>query len=342
MVARLPKLEDNENDETNNDNESETQNTSSCSHNETTESILHRNEIQSSLFNSEENEDNHSPSTCSTVDGVTPSINQNPAKSNARSQTKSDIETSSLSSPIQQTPISNEINPPKVNNGYRKGSASTPTSLQVLGTVGAHPISKLDCVKAIFHNGGVCIIGKDRIPSGYQIEKNATATPMPFDVNIATAKRIGYNKSNTTIGHVCLPVNLPSAASLSRDKRNSQNMTVWIDFQVLEHCDTGFVIGIDTLQKVNGFNVLMHPTRGVIITNVPYLTKPLRIPIADNQALQERTRPRSKGSLAQKSHSNTTAQTHLMRINTQFSELQVVTRQSNTGRPPAHLSDQVK
>ena len=132
VVARLPKLEDNENDETNNDNESETQNTSSCSHNETTESILHRNEIQSSLFNSEENEDNHSPSTCTTVDSVTPSINQNPAKSNVRSQTSSYIETSSTSttssipSSVQQTPISNAIKllptaaryAPKVNNGY--------------------------------------------------------------------------------------------------------------------------------------------------------------------------------------------------------------------------------
>jgi len=114
---------------------------------------------------------------------------------------------------------------------------------------------------------------------------------MLFDVSITTAKRIGYNKSNTIIGYVCLPVNLLSAASLSHDKQNSQNMTVWIDFQVLEHCDTGFVIGIYTLQKVNGFNVLMHSTQGFNIINVPNLTKPIQIPIADNKTPQERTRP---------------------------------------------------
>ena len=67
---------------------------------------------------------------------------------------------------------------------------STLTSLQVLGTIGAHSITKLDCIKGIFRHGEVCVIGKDRTPSGFQIGKKTTATPTLFDITIATAKRI--------------------------------------------------------------------------------------------------------------------------------------------------------
>ena len=56
----------------------------------------------------------------------------------------------------------------------------------------------------------------------------------------------GIGKSATkTQGFVLLPVYLPNTSTLSGDKRNAQVLLLWVEFQVVNECKTGFLIGRD-------------------------------------------------------------------------------------------------
>jgi len=56
----------------------------------------------------------------------------------------------------------------------------------------------------------------------------------------------GIGKSATKAqGFVLVPVYLPNTSALSGDKRNSQVLCLWVEFQVVDECKTGFLIGRD-------------------------------------------------------------------------------------------------
>ena len=116
-------------------------------------------------------------------------------------------------------------------------------------------------IRGILVKGGVSSIARNYIPKGFKLL---------------------VAKSDAAL-KVTLPVYFPNAAFLSRDKRkgNARTLKVWIEFQIIEDCNSVFSIGQDSI-KANGLNLDIDRWKSIVeIRNVANSIKPFRIPIVN-------------------------------------------------------------
>jgi hypothetical protein len=88
---------------------------------------------------------------------------------------------------------------------------------------------------------------------------------------------IGHAETST-LGFVVLPIFLPNVAAMSGDERSGEILRIPIEFQVVENCKAGFLIGRDAMK---GYKMDIWESAGYISITRPNNAGPIRIPIAD-------------------------------------------------------------
>jgi len=101
------------------------------------------------------------------------------------------------------------------------------------------------------------------VPSSYPIMKSPVT---PAFAGIGTSQ-------TTTQGYVVLPIYLPNVAAMNGSK-NGQVVKINVEFQVVERCLAGFLLGIDAMR---GYKMVIDTARGHI--SFETFSPPIRVPI---------------------------------------------------------------
>lgn len=143
--------------------------------------------------------------------------------------------------------------------------------------VGIQPHPNQPLQNGVTDTGASCIIEESLVPPNYPI----MASPLkPVFQSI--------EKGQTPAkGYVVLPVHLPNAAAMSGDDRHVRVDKIWMEFQVVDSCPAGFLIGMDALKAYKWSIDLPAMT----ITLKGY-DPPIRIPITDTQKNTQKIDPR--------------------------------------------------
>jgi hypothetical protein len=129
-----------------------------------------------------------------------------------------------------------------------------------------HPTNPLQ--DGVTDTGASCIIEEGLVPPNYPIMESPLKPVFQSIGNGQTPAR----------GYVVLPVHLPNAAAMSGDDRHARVAKIWMEFQVVEKCPAGFLIGMDALKAYKWSIDLPAMT----ITLKGY-DPPIRIPITDTK-----------------------------------------------------------
>ena len=120
--------------------------------------------------------------------------------------------------------------------------------------IGAEPSQEEELKSGIADSGGASLIEKDLVSEGYEIKES----PLLPEFS-------GIGKSRTSIlGYVVLPVYLPNVPVMSGDERHGEVVKIMIEFQIVEHCPAGFLIGRDALK---GYKITIDEDHGHLIFN---------------------------------------------------------------------------
>jgi len=109
----------------------------------------------------------------------------------------------------------------------------------VRASLGGPPSDTNPLISGVCDSGGSCIIPRRNVPTNSVIIQ-APLNPVSFE-------GIG-GKSASTIGYIVIPTYFPNHAALSNDKRSAKILMLQIEYQVIEECKTGFLIGRDALK----------------------------------------------------------------------------------------------
>ena len=132
--------------------------------------------------------------------------------------------------------------------------------------VGSQPSPSRPLRTGVIDSGGPSIIAKDLIPDTYTI-LNSPLKPV----------FAGIGESRTASGgYVVLPVHLPNSAAMSGDERSARIAKLWIEFQVVESCPAGFLLGVDA---ISAYKMIIDYLKATIHLNA--MQPPMKIPIAD-------------------------------------------------------------
>jgi hypothetical protein len=132
--------------------------------------------------------------------------------------------------------------------------------------VGTSPNAGRPLKTGVVDSGGPSIIARHLVPKSFTIRD----TPLrPVFGGIGDSKTPAH-------GYVVLSVHLPNASALSGDARNARVAKIWVEFQVVEKCPVGYLIGVDAIQAYK--MILDYQKSSIILTA---FANPLRIPIAD-------------------------------------------------------------
>ena len=87
----------------------------------------------------------------------------------------------------------------------------------------------------------------------------------------------GLGKSRTTTeGYVVMPVYLPSAAAMAGDTRKARIAKITVEFQVVEHCPAGFLLGRDAMKA---YKMVIDEENSAIWVNS--IVPPIKVPITE-------------------------------------------------------------
>ena len=87
----------------------------------------------------------------------------------------------------------------------------------------------------------------------------------------------GLGKSRTTTeGYVVMPVYLPSAAAMAGDTRKARIAKIMVEFQVVEHCPAGFLLGRDAMKA---YKMVIDEENSAIWVNS--IVPPIKVPITE-------------------------------------------------------------
>src|SRR5579862_2887125 len=156
--------------------------------------------------------------------------------------------------------------------------------------LGLEPSEKADLHKRIADSRGASIIEKRLTPPGYPVMKSPVT---PTFAGIGTSQ-------TSTLGYVVLPIYLPNVAAMNGSK-NGQVVKIDVEFQVVERCPAGFLLGIDAMR---GYKMVIDTVRGHI--SFESFSPPLRVPIvASSRYEREKYDPRifSTETVSLKPHS---------------------------------------
>jgi hypothetical protein len=132
--------------------------------------------------------------------------------------------------------------------------------------IGESPAADRPLQDGVADTGGPSIICKRMVPENYTILES----PMKPVFG-------GIGNSRTPVkGYVVLPVHLPNAAAMSGDERNARVAKLWIEFQVVDQCPAGFLIGVDAISAYK--MDIDYPKLSITLTA---LDPPMRVPIVD-------------------------------------------------------------
>jgi hypothetical protein len=132
--------------------------------------------------------------------------------------------------------------------------------------VGAQPSPNRPLQSGVCDSGGSTIIDKRLVPNSYTILES----PMkPVFGGLSGSK-------TQTLGYAVLPVYFPNAVAISGDDRSARIAKVWLEFQVVDDCPAGFLVGMDT---ISAYKMSIEVPKGFISLNA--FNPPFRIPIAD-------------------------------------------------------------
>jgi RNase H-like domain found in reverse transcriptase/Reverse transcriptase (RNA-dependent DNA polymerase)/Integrase zinc binding domain/Chromo (CHRromatin Organisation MOdifier) domain len=136
----------------------------------------------------------------------------------------------------------------------------------VRGTLGKPPDEDRPCITGVVDSGGSCIIAKDQVPSDIPIRES------PLNPQFEGIGR----KSAGTIGYAVVPTYLPNLAALKGDRRAAKVLLLWIEYQVVEQCRTGFLIGRDALKA---YSIDIQESIGNIL--IHHQGQEFKIPISE-------------------------------------------------------------
>jgi len=137
----------------------------------------------------------------------------------------------------------------------------------VQGWIGIEPSADNPLICGVVDTGGPSFIDKSLIPRGYKV------LPSPLEPQFR-----GVSESTVgTKGYVVLPIYLPNAAALSGDQRRAQIAKLMVEFQVLERCTAGYLIGRDALRP---YHAIVDEQRDRI--TFPQFDPKIHVPFADN------------------------------------------------------------
>ena len=136
----------------------------------------------------------------------------------------------------------------------------------VRGTLGKPPDENHPCITGVVDSGGSCIIAKHQVPANIPIHES------PLNPQF---EGIG-GKSAGTIGYAVVPTYLPNLAALKGDRRAAKVLLLWIEYQVVDQCRTGFLIGRDALKA---YSIDIQESVGAII--IHHQGQEFKIPISE-------------------------------------------------------------
>jgi hypothetical protein len=132
--------------------------------------------------------------------------------------------------------------------------------------VGVQPSASRPLSTGVVDSGGPSIIARRLVPNSYTI----LGSPMK-----PVFARIGNSKT-PACGYVVLPLHLPNTAALSGDERSAWVAKMWVEFQVVEECPAGFLVGVDS---ISAYKMAIDYQKSVVHLNS--FDPPLKIPITD-------------------------------------------------------------
>lgn len=144
--------------------------------------------------------------------------------------------------------------------------------------VGGLPTSNRPLQTGVVDTGGPSIIAKCLVPLDYTILESPLKTIFG-----------GIGNSKTLAdGYVVLLVHLPNSAALSGDERSARIAKLWIEFQVVDDCPAGYLIGVDAIAA---YKMSIDYPKLSITLNA--FDPKIKIPISDdNKYTSQRIDPR--------------------------------------------------
>ena len=133
--------------------------------------------------------------------------------------------------------------------------------------IGESPASNRSLQTGVVDSGGPSIIDRKMVPRSYTVMESPLKPVFG-----------GIGSSRTpTRGYVVLPVYLPNAAAMSGDDRKARVAKLWIEFQVVDQCPAGFLIGVDA---ISAYKMAIDYPKLCVTLNA--YDPPVRVPITDS------------------------------------------------------------
>lgn len=133
--------------------------------------------------------------------------------------------------------------------------------------LGIEPSGNNPLTPGVLDTGGPNLIEKSLIPPEYTIRR------APLSPNFT-----GINDQNATrsLGFVVMPVYLPNAAAMSGDSGFGRVLMIHVEFQVLDRCQAGYLIGRDAIKA---YRMIIDEDSSSII--FPQFKPRFRVPITE-------------------------------------------------------------
>lgn len=176
----------------------------------------------------------------------------------------------------------NNAKPIFIKNGHRILVIEAPKA-EVVGTgiaylsaepcpirpsLGSPPSNSIPLHCGVADTGGASIIVKDMVPPDIAIRQS------PLNPSF---RGIG-DASTATLGYAVIPTYLPNHAALSGDRRSARMLMLWIEYQVVEQCRAGFLIGRDATKA---YTIDVEESSGKVLIRVGDDPIPFKVPIAE-------------------------------------------------------------
>jgi hypothetical protein len=141
----------------------------------------------------------------------------------------------------------------------------------IRAALGSPPDDSNPLICGVIDSGGACIIAKSNVPKDTIIHKSPTKP---------TFQGIG-GSTTETLGYAVIPTFLPNRAAISQDKRSAKILMLHIEYQIVDECKTGFLIGRDASKA---YSMDIEESTASVIINTKEKA-PFRIPIMEASRL---------------------------------------------------------
>jgi hypothetical protein len=138
--------------------------------------------------------------------------------------------------------------------------------------LGCDPSSTAELTKGVVDSGGPSIIQKSLVPDEAVILQSPSKP---------TFGGIGAHRTDT-LGYVVLPVYFPNIAAMTGDEKHAQLVKLFIEFQVVEKCLAGYLVGMDAMKA---YKMIIDAGRSHV--TIGAFSPPIRVPILDGNIYEK-------------------------------------------------------